>query len=496
MLIIVLCQHIFDLRIRSAFEQVDGNTLVGFMPVDCWFTPEADWPVTECYYMHVPENHEKSQRRIISFPVVVFRSNAIFSYKSPVLHLGAGGPGAPMNFQSTESVRAILEYHDEMSLNQGRDLFVIDPRGAGLSYPLLMCETFIDNELKRLQRNLTLEQELKEIDQDYYHCIDKFKIQGVDFSAYNSISVVHDIELMRKSAKVEQWVLLGVSYGTIYAQFVAFEYPDSVESMILDSATFPNLKAQHNFVTRTLAPYHALYDYCDANPECDEPIQNIKQRIWKLYQALNANSMQVEISHPYDMHTITIALNGERFLAAIMTGMYGKEIFKDIPQIIIDLEIGQFDSIKPYLEAHVAYLLDSNYGDVSADTHYCYEDKSFTDFALMKTLANELPEGYIRDTTLLALDWPDYCDKMQIRPGDPKIAKARSTEVPTLFLHGVLDTITPLSDVVEQKPHFTRSQLVTYNVSHSVLSTDECAEFVAGKFIDNTTIDREQLTCY
>ena len=144
-------------------------------------------------------------------------------------------------------------------------------------------------------------------------------------------------------------------------------------------------------------------------------------------------------------------LNGERYLAAIMTGMYGTQIFKDIPQIIIDLEADQYESLAPYLEAHLMYLLDTRYGDVSADAHFCYEDKPFTDFDLMKDLALELPEGYIRDTTLLTLNCPDHCTKMQIEPGVPRVARIRPNEIPTLFLHGELDTITPLTDVLTQK---------------------------------------------
>ena len=496
LLLLFLVYNPLNATIRSTFNQADGRQDVGFLPVNCWFTPEPDWPVTECYYMQVPENHAKPDGRVIVFPVVVFRSKAIIAYKNPVLHLGAGGPGAPMNLEDPVSVRSIWEYHDEMSLKQGRDLFVMDPRGAGLSYPLLMCETYVENEIKRLRRNLSLVQELKEGDQDYFHCIDKFKDQGVDFSTYNSLSVAHDVELMRKAAKIKQWVLIGVSHATIYAQLMANEFPESIEAMILDSAVFPNVKAHHNFVARTMAPYLTLLNYCDADPECVAPLQDLEDRIWHLHKKLNKRPINVNIPHPYEPETLTVMLNGERFLAAIMTGMYGTQIFKDIPQIIGDLEADEYESLTPYLEAHLMYLLDTRYGDVSANAHFCYEDKPFTDFKLMKELAHELPEGYIRDTTLLALNWPDYCTKMQVAPGNPSVARIRPNKIPTLFLHGELDTITPLTDVLTQKSNFKHSQLSTYNVSHSVLSADECAEYVAAKFIENTDIGQNNLNCF
>lgn len=445
--------------------------------------------------MIVPENHSQPGGKIISFPVVVFRSNSIFTSKSPVLHLGAGGPGAPMYFDSTESVRSIWENHDEMSLNQGRDLFAIDPRGTGLSEPLLTCDVFVDNVLDRLNRNMTIKEELTEGDKDYIECINKFKSQGVNLATYNSMSITHDIEMLRKAANVDQWVLVGVSYSTIYAQLLATEYPTTVESMILDSAAFPNLKMHHNFIEQTLAPYNALYNYCDISPECHVPIPDLKQRIWGLYQELSQRPLNIEIDHPSEQRKIPVVLNGNRFLAAILEGIYGESIFEDIPRIVVDLEAGRHESITPYLESHIAYLLDRSYGDVSAEGHYCYGDKPFTDFELMRTKAQDLPEGYIRDVSLLLIDWPDYCNKLQIGPANPKVAMATKTEVPSLFLHGELDTVTPLRDVISQKKNFKNSRLVTYNLSHGILSSDECAEIVASKFVNDYTIDQTSLDC-
>ncbi len=110
-------------------------------------------------------------------------------------------------------------------------------------------------------------------------------------------------------------------------------------------------------------------------------------------------------------------------------------------------------------------------------------------------MAQDLPEGYIRDITLLLINWPEYCNKMQIEPGDPKVAMATETEVPSLFLHGELDTVTPLRDVISQKQYFKNNRLDIYNLSHDILSSDECAENVAAKFIDDNTIDQKSLNC-
>ncbi len=494
-LAIFLTTKLLDLTYREPFQKISDTQQYGFEPVECWFGEAFAPPRTECYYMHVPEDHAQQTDTAIRFPVVVFRSNSIFSTKPPVLHLGAGGPGAPMYLGSIRSIKTIWEYHNDLSIYQGRDLFVIDPRGTGLSKPLLTCDTFVKSEAKRLTRNLSFTRQWEESNKDYFDCIDKFKRQGINLSEYNSLSIANDIEMMRTAGNIDQWVLIGVSYAATYAQIIATQYPESVESMVLDSATFPNLKPHNNYINKVMAGYLALYNYCNLTPNCSTPLHNIENRIWSLHKALNLNPIQLELDHPYKNNKIAVLLNGERFISALLNGTYGEQIFAELPNIIVELEAGRVNTITPYLEDYIAYLLDTTYGDVSTSSHYCYDDKPYTNFDSIRIQADKLPEGYIRDTALLSIDLLDYCNEMLIEASDPVVSMATKTDIPSLFLHGELDTITPLSDVIEQRKSFTKSRIVTYKVSHDVISSDECAEVVAAKFIANTEIDQIKLDC-
>lgn len=480
---------------RNSFQQADENNPVGFIPVDCWFSADSDWPAVECFQMQVPEDFSNPAGRLITFPVAVFRSSNGSPNKAPLLHLGAGGPGAPMYLDSTPVVNDIWRSHDEMSIDIGRDLFVIDPRGTGLSHPLLSCKRFVDNELLRFKYNLSLEDEVAEVDADYYYCIDEFLSKGIDLAAYNSFSIANDIETMRIAAKINQWVLLGVSYGSNYAQTIANEFPDSVESMVLDSATFPRIKMHHDYIARTTAPYQKLFNYCDSDPACNEADGNMEQRIWTLFDALSDEPIQISIDHPFEDRSIPIALTGGRFLAALFEGIYGVEIFKELPQIIGELEIRQYERLKPYVLAYSDFMLDQSYGDVSATAHYCFEDRPFIDYDLMAKLTDDLPAGYIQDIARLSLSWPKYCERMKIDTAAPAIVLSEPTDIPTLFLQGKYDTVTPLSDVESNRHFFRRHELITFDLSHSILSSSTCAEKIAGKFIENHYLTKNQRDC-
>jgi pimeloyl-ACP methyl ester carboxylesterase len=468
---------------------------VGFLRVKCWFTWDSAGQTPECYYMKVPENHADLHGKFISFPVILFRSHKLFKSGNPVLHLGAGGPGTPLELNSLESVKSIVEYYDGLSLQQGRDLLVMDPRGSGLSIPLLTCSLYVDNEVDRLKLNLSIVDEWTLIDEDYKGCINYLSNQDVNFNFYNSLSIARDVEMMREAAGIKKWVLIGVSYASIYAQFITRESPETVEALLLDSSAFPNLKAHHKYVETIMARYNALFNACQTSSRCDDTAEQLEKYFWQLHRYLNDQPIEMEVNHPYTSNKLKIVLNGERFLGAVFEGIYGTDIFDDFKQILVDLSKRETKSILPYLDNYLSFLLSETYGDISMEAHYCYEDKPFTDYDLMRKLADNLPEGYIRDINRLAIDWPDNCDLMDIAPADSALAEAADINVPTLFLHGELDTITPLADVMSQKQYFKNSEVITFQLSHDILGTSACAEIMAAYFLQHKKAGNVEALC-
>ena len=476
----------------SAAQPVVGK--VRLEATTCWFEAGIGWPDHECYYVFVPENHATPAGREIAFPLLIYRSFKPIAGLAPVLHLGGGGPGAPVYLDYENGARALWANHDEISLNQGRDLYIIDPRGAGLAKPLLTCLSYVQHVLGRWRENLDLEQQWRAADENYFECVDSQR-NDVDFSAYNSLAIARDVEWLRHTLGIERWVLIGVSYATIYAQNIVREYPARVEALILDSATFPNLHGGDNFIAKTMAPFDALFGYCDVSPACNQPLERLEERLWRLVFELDVNPIIVEVRHPYEGDDVEVLINGHRLIDSLIDGTYGEDIFRALPAIITELEKRETTSLKPFVEGYLSYLLDTTYGDVSAMSHYCYEVKPFVDIARMQQLVAELPVGFIQDYAQLSLEWPDFCDALEIAPGEPRLGEALQTDVPTLFLHGEHDPVTRLADVRSQLPNFRAGKVVTFPLSHDVLSSAQCAESIAAKFVDDPFIDDSALTC-
>lgn len=491
------CFELFADSKSANFTFATATDPLGLKPVSCWFEAGKDWPESQCYDMQVRENHADSKSPLVSFPLVVFKSTQSTQTSNPVLHLGAGGPGGSLHLDSKESVKGILEAYDALSLDIGRDLYLIDPRGAGLSRPLLTCIDYVDHEVDRLAKNLTFKEKFDLSYQDYSHCIERFKQQGIDFNFYNSIAIIHDVELLRKALQIDQWVLVGVSYAAVYAQFLARYFPETVEALILDSPVFPAIKIHHNYLERVLTPYRLLFQNCGDEDGCadeNESLQ-IQALFWGIHKHLNNHPINLIFSNPNTRKKLPVSFNGERFLNAVSEGVYGTQIFTQLKQILIDLNVGNARSVYPYFKGYLAFALDKFYGDISAEAHYCFEDKPFIDFDLIRKLSNDLPQGYIRETAQLALDLPDFCEQMDIKAGNPELGRAAIIDSPTLLLQGTLDAITPMIDIKKQIANFRQSELLTFDLSHDILGSSSCAEKIAAIFIKNKKIGRNEEIC-
>ena len=464
---------------RMPYRMVDKTHKFGLEPIRCAFNSNINGSEVECYNMHVPEIYDDNNSRIITFPVRIFRTTDIFSFKSPVLHLGGGGPGADMGLNSAHSLKSHLEEHNEFSVNQGRDLFLIDPRGAGLSKPLLNCGTFVDNILTNIKKGQTLEEEYASVDSDYGECVEKFKKEGVNFNGYNSFSVANDIYRLKEAVGIDKWFLFGVSYSTTYAMIVAKKYPKIVEGMILDSACFPNLKLDHNYFTKTMERYNSLYEYKNKLKDDNLTENNISidvsGRMWALHKKLN--------KYPIETGYVGLKVNGDYFIDSLLWGVYGTKIFKDLPSIIKEMEKSKIETFLPYFKNYISYLMDKKFGDVSSMAHYCFEDKSFINFEKIKNENMKLPNGYIQKNAILSFKSKDFCKEMQINSTDKTLADSIKTEIPTLFIHGEFDSVTPLRDVMTEIKGFKNSKLLTYKTSHAVLGTEDKIEQDVALFI-------------
>ena len=455
---------------------VNKEQKYGIEPIDCAFKNRKNLSTLECYNIHVPEIYGNKKTQTITFPLRIFKSLDGLSSKNPVLHLGAGGPGEAMGLDDSTVLRQIAKDHGAISFEQGRDLFVIDPRGTGLSKPLLNCLAYSNNLLDSFKHKQNLNQQFSFMEDNYLTCINQFRKSQINFNGYNSSAISNDIEMLRGFFNIDKWVLFGVSYSTVYAMNIDKQYPNSVEKMVLDSAYFPNLKDLRHFLLNAYPVFLRLYNYADVVNKMGVDVNitmdmDIKTRIWNLHEKLN--------NYPLDVGFLDLKVDGNNFINTLVVGAYGTDIFTKLPQVIREMENNNSKTFSDFFESYLLFLEDKDYAVISSLTHYCYEHEPFIDFEKLNKQIFKLDKGYMQENARKTVQMNYFCKEMNITSTDKSLADAIKTDTPTLFIHGMFDTVTPLIDVLEQMKGFSNSKLLTYNTSHSVMEDGEVEKVVA-----------------
>lgn len=477
-------------------RQPSTSALPRLEQIECWFEDNSESQHASCFKMHVPENHGSPGNRLISFPVIKLSSASKDSEKTPVLHLGGGGPGNPMGFDAGTIEDWLWSWYQEMSVEDGRDLYLIDPRGVGFAEPVLVCTEYIPAFLDSLNRDLTIEQEVAWNIETNQRCMDRLVQEGIDMSAYNSLSVARDVELLRQQLRIKKWNLYGVSYGSRYALTLAREYPETVDSMVLDATVFPNVRYMDRYAENLEDAFERLISICADSAPCLNELVNPEQRFWSLVDALKRNPVQITIEHPLNKQKLNMVLNADRFLSILYVALYDAEQFSEIPQIIVSLENDQLGAFEEKVNDWLEFQTDASFGDASAAAHFCYEESPFIDYPKAIEAAAGLRPQLSESAVALLKYSREQCARSHVPAAPPIEGRPVVTDIPTLFLHGALDPVLPVEYLEQQLVHFSQSDYEIFSeISHSIVGVHPCGETMAGAFYNHKLEFRGYIDC-
>ncbi|MCK7596984.1 alpha/beta hydrolase [Microbulbifer sp. CAU 1566] len=453
------------------------------IPKPCWFEAEASWPTTQCYMMEVPENHAEPAGRKIQFPVVRFFAQISDPDKEPLLHLGAGGPGASMGLEPENASDWLWFNYAGMSVEVGRDLIVIDPRGTGMAQPKLACSEFIKDAELAFSRSLSADEEARVFTFSIERCYSRLT-ETADLAQYNSTAVARDIEALRQALGVPKLNLYGVSYASRYALTIAREFPDSVRAMVLNSAVFPNIIYAQQLPQDVIAAYQRGINYCSQDSKCNKQYPDLQRRLESLVEKLDESPLTVKTGNIHPGEQYPFVLTGQRLLRVLFQALYNESFYKEFPAIIEELESEQAQLLKPAIVSFMGLVLDPNFGDAAGISHFCYEEAPFVDFDLARQSA--ATSGILGGSVRSDIDMMQMQCRIWAIPSAPLLeSRAIKTPVPTLVMHGGLDPVLAASDADQARKKLPNHQWLLFpDLAHDVISASDCAEEAAAQFLD------------
>ncbi|WP_406827809.1 alpha/beta fold hydrolase [Microbulbifer sp. ARAS458-1] len=434
--------------------------------------------------MEVPENYQKPAGRKIQFPVVRFFAEISDPDKEPLLHLGAGGPGASMGLEPENASDWLWVNYSAMSVEDGRDLIVIDPRGTGMAAPKLACTEFIKDADLAFTRNLSTDEEARVFTYSMERCYSRLS-QKADLAQYNSAVVARDVEELRKALGVPKLNLYGVSYSTRYALTVARDFPASVRAMVLNSAVFPNIIYTQKLPEDVVTAYRRGVDHCRNDRECNKRYPDLEQRLEARVQALDESPLVVSTGNIHPGQQYDFVLTGQRLLRVLFQALYNENFYREFPAIIEELESEQAELLKPAIASFMGLVLDPNFGDAAGISHFCYEEAPFVDFQQARNLA--ATSGILGGSVRADIDMMQMQCRIWAIPSAPMVeSRAVQTAIPALVMHGALDPVLSAEDANKARKKLPNHQWVLFpHLAHDVISASDCAEQAAADFLDN-----------
>ncbi|SDZ83821.1 alpha/beta fold hydrolase [Microbulbifer marinus] len=477
-----------------AAQQDDSAGPTRLIPKPCWFETDDSWPITQCFMMEVPENYAKPSERRIQFPVVRFLAAEPDADKYPLLHLGAGGPGASLGLEPENASDWLWINYAAMTVEDGRDLIIMDPRGTGMAQPRLTCHEFIEDAQTAFRRNLSPDEEARVFTFSMERCYSRLS-KGADLAQYNSATIARDVEALRQLMDVEKFNLYGVSYASRYALTMARDYPDSVRALVLNSAVFPNIIYTQQLAKDSLAAYQRGLQACSADKLCNSRYPDLRNRLENLVQSLDENPRTISITHRFSDEEYPFVLTGQRLLRVLFQALYNENFYSDLPKVIEALETAETEEQKPVQTAIANFMeivLDPYFGDAAGVSHFCYEEAPFVDFD--RARASAADSGILGGAVRSDIELMQVQCRIWAIPSAPLLeSKAIATTLPVMLLHGGLDPVLAADDVDKARRKLPNHQWLLFPaLAHDIISASNCAEQAAARFLDNPTEDQTE----
>ena len=432
-----------------------------------------------CADFPVPENRADPHSRTIKLKMAVLRSRAQIASSDMLVFL-AGGPGQAAT-DSAAQVEAVLH-----PLLAHRHVLLLDQRGTGGSNAL-SCN---DSTAVTAPDDSTFDADT--LRAAAAHCLKQLTSRA-DPRYYTTTIAARDLEDVRRALGSPPFDLLGVSYGTRMAQQYLMRFPQSVRSVVLDSAV-PNSQALGEDFARNLDDaLKAQFARCTAEPACKKKFGDPDQTLYQLRDALRANPHLVSFRDPQSYQTVKRMLDEDSLASVVRMFAYTPATAALLP---LSIDAAAHGDVGPLLGQ--AKLLSGELSELMGSgmqySVICSEDADLLTVR-PQDAGTMLGTRMVDALKAVCSVWPKGT-----RPAD--FHQPLKTDKPVLLLAGQYDPVTPPRYAEEIAKGLPNARVLTLKgQAHSVMAAgctpqliQHFIEKLDPKTLDASCLDRLQPT--
>lgn len=455
---------------RSSFEFVS--------PCPFPAAKNIDTARIKCGYLTAPENRDHFSQNTIRVPVSIIKSKSSTPHSDPVVFLH-GGPGG--GSLSAESVFDLFSRH---AFGTDRDIILLDQRGALMSEPALRCDNTQTEEFIAYSSDLTLKEKNELLSILGVHCLKSLVAAGIDLHGYNATENAQDLLDLRLALGIEQWNLMGVSYGTYMALEAARVDASGIRSLILDSPVSFESDLFFSEASRNYArAIERVLESCGSNTSCNQAFPGLREKFNSLIENLKNKPIKIRLSTPALKKTTEFIVNWHDFLNLTHWMLYNEKMTRLVPLLINETHAGNLklltylsDSVFPAPKNQRESARGAFLAIVCEDQHKTTprpnpSDRSFDEYSGFSIV------GSIGST----------CATPELGYTNLESPLPLISQIPTLLLSGYFDPMTPDIYAEQIEKNLTNSIRITIpNFGHSTLSGyTACQTVLANSFLNN-----------
>jgi len=320
-------------------------------------------------------------------------------------------------------------------------------------------------------------------------CQDRLVSEGVDFNAFNTAEIAHDMEFVRKVFDFSEINFYGVSYGSHIAQYLAAYHPDGIRSIILDGVASVPL----NYLDKTFSYANDLFENyltsCEDDPSCSQDYPDLVNRINEIIINLDENPITIALHDPNSSDKVTEEITGENFISHLVYMFRMDSSYAILPYLVTQAENGHFDHYKTLEEYFTFEDVDSDglYFSVVGSEHTPLKTPKRSHYLIPRL--KEIEIDYFED---FREEWEVW----DVEPSPQTLSKMPQSDVPALLMSGFYDPATPPSFGEIALESFTNGQHVIDPVGgHGIAFDDDCTENILNEFLEepDQAVDSECL---
>ncbi|MCD0465161.1 alpha/beta fold hydrolase [Flavobacterium sp. ENC] len=425
-------------------------------------------------YLTVPENWDKPEGKKIKIAVAILKSTSKNADKNPVLYI-EGGPGAG-------GIKGIWGWFKN-PLRSHSTIILTDVRGTGFSFPKF-CPDLGKKFLEILAKNQNATQDERQKTMAAMACKQDLVNRDIDLNAYNSKAIAKDLNALKKALGYSKWNSYGVSYGTYTAQVYANDFPEDIQSLILDSSVSDISGYYNQNTTNYVNSLEKVFSACKNDPNCNKQFPDLEKVYYETIAKLEKQPITVKVDKKV-ISSGEFTYNVEDFKIAIQQSLYQRKLIEVLPLLITEFNSGNKNTLSA-LVAAFSGALGLDYGQ-----YYCVSCKETVPFNSMAAF-NENSDKYKKLKGGLSFYKSDFlvCDKWNLGvAGAPAtkndLSNLSALTAPVLVLAGAFDPITPASNGKVTADRFKNGFLVNAPVyGHAPGFSKIGGEIIAG-FVSN-----------